>query len=564
MKKKIASLLLATVALATCAFGACGTQEVVDNSDPTQITMFGWSISSINTAKRTNSPLYAKIKENTGVDIIPKATSSATYDEAINKMFNAGELTDMFIAYGPEKTVQYSKMIEDEAIVPVSDYVSETRYPNLYKHLQQYDFLKDNLYYSQGKHWSIPTNFSLEHTMYIRTDWLDNLNQTEKLTRILTEELGHMPSAQELEDNKFKKPTDLVEFYRVARAFTKYDPDGNGRDDTYGYTGTSDMWSDNWIQIAFSGGYQMMVDDGTGTYTASSITDGAQKAMAFLNRMQQEGIMHPDWQTDTFDKKEQKFCQGKVGMIECHAWYNNVISGFRSANPKYSIEEASAIIEMMDPPAGPDGKYGISGHPNFWTVVCLSSNMSEAKRENALKLMDYLYSEEGQNLFVYGIEGVHFKVENGEKVSLMGKDTTGFNYTVSTYDACYPMANFCNWTANYFSPFATNSDKIVAQMTRAKEYSTYNDYPFLQTPLYVENWESMENYAEECFIDFITNDKYYDSSAYSSGVVTWDNLVNISSSYQTEWNKYKNKYLGDYNGQKTIDEYNKYVTELGK
>ena len=130
--------------------------------------------------------------------------------------------------------------------------------------LKKYDFLAANVSYSQGKHWSIPVSHTLEHTLYIRKDWVDNLNKPAKLTAILTEELGHAPSAQELNDNRFVYPTTMLEFYRLCRAFTLYDPDDNGLHDTFGYTcgAGENFFSDCWIFEAFGAGYQRMVTVG--------------------------------------------------------------------------------------------------------------------------------------------------------------------------------------------------------------------------------------------------------------------------------------------------------------
>ena len=557
MKKLTKALVCVAMAVFLCLpAAACGGGQ----GDPDQLSIFGWSLASVQTAQKTNTPIYAKIKKNTGVDLKVHSVNSAAFDEALNKLFNMRELTDLFITYGPEKPALYEKMIKDGAILPVSDYVSESKYPNLHKHLQQYEFLEDNLYYAEGKQWSIPTNHSLEHAIYVRQDWIDNLNQPEKLRTILTEELGRTPTEEELETMKFKLPDTLLEFYRLARAFTKYDPDGNGQHDTYGYTGASDMWSENWIYIAFSGGYQQMVPNGEGGYTSSDASEGAKQAIAFINRLHNEGIMHPDWQTDTFSDKQDKFCQDKVGIIEAHCWFNNIVTGYISAHADQSIEEASGRIAMIAPPAGPDGTRGILGHPGFWTAVCINANIGEAKIEKALTLMDYLYSPEGQDLFVYGVEGENYKVENGEKVSLMGKNASGFNYTVASYDAAYPLSAFCNWTADYFSPFATNADKIIAQMEAAKAYATVEEHPMVQTPLYVKNFEGMISFAEESFMDMITSESNYREPA--GGEVTWENLYSYNAAFNESWNAYIDKYMGDYQGKATIDEYNEYIRNI--
>ena len=48
-------------------------------NDDSTLTIYCWSISSINTAKKTNSPIYQKIKENTNADIIAKTINSSAF-----------------------------------------------------------------------------------------------------------------------------------------------------------------------------------------------------------------------------------------------------------------------------------------------------------------------------------------------------------------------------------------------------------------------------------------------------------------------------------------------------
>ena len=84
-----------------------------------------------------------------------------------------------------------------------------------------------------GKMYMIPPVWTQEHTMFIRMDWIENLNK--KLAAILVKD-GVISNEISMTDAiyetyKFTVPQDLMEFYRLCRAFTLYDPDGNGKDD---------------------------------------------------------------------------------------------------------------------------------------------------------------------------------------------------------------------------------------------------------------------------------------------------------------------------------------------
>lgn len=561
MKRSIKSVLAGFMCavILPSAF-ACGGGSA--GGDANELTLFRWDFSYVNTAKKMNSPLYKAVSDAIGgVELTAITTGSDTWEDTITRRFNTNELPDLFITKGPESPDLYYKMIRDEAIVPVSDYVSETEYPNLYRQLQKYDFLKENVYYAEGKHWSVPINWSLEFAMYVRTDWIDNLNKPEKLTEILTDELGHTPSAAELEAGKFKQPDDLVEFYRLARAFTLYDPDENGQNDTYGYS-SSDCYTDNWIYEAF-GGYNHMIAAGDG-YTNSSVTEGNKKAVAFINRLISEGIMDPDWVTNNVDDKQTKFMQGKVGMMLAHTWYNTILTGFMAANFGETIESATAKIDMIEPPAGPDGTRGVKGHPDFWTVICINADMGEAKIAKALELLDFLHSDEGLDLFLYGIEGIHYEEdESGEKVSKMGQNSKGFNYTLLSYERATVLGTYAWWTSDYFSPYATNADKIIAIMEKAKEYNTYDDVPYLQTPKYVEYSDSLQEFYETSITNMVRDKSFYSGEYSARGKVTWDNLIIVNDSLDNAWAAYTREYLDDYHGQEVIDEYNEYAKKLG-
>ncbi len=568
MKMKKGTIFLCALLAAACALSGCGKRQ---KSSESELTLFRWDFASVASARLSKTPLYRAVKEKIGVDVVAKTVGSAGYMTSLNKQFGTGNLYDMFITYGPEQPGLYSKMIADEAILPVSDYVTASNYPNVYRQLQKHDYLAKNVGYAEGKHWAIPVNLDLEHALYVRIDWIDNLNKPEKLRQIVADEQGISVSsvtAAQLESEKFTVPETMADFYRLARAFTQYDPDGNGQDDTYGYSSNKDGWSDNWVYYAFGAGYDNMHGSEETGYHPSWIEEGTKKGSAFLARMAAEGIMDPDWLVDDFDQKQNKFAQGKIGMMEAQVWFNNIVRTMVAANPSYTIETASKKVCMAAFPAGPGGASGICGKPDFWTVVCLNSQMSESKREKALALMDYLLSDEGQDLFVYGIEGVHYKVEDGKKASLMGKDSQGFSHTVSTYDNCAPLGTFGSWTNDYYSPYATNSDKIIAAMETAKTYNRFDDYPFLQTASYRDKWEDISATALSTVMNFYNpnNAKKFMPASYAKTgrpQNTDASLVVYNDTFEAAWNAYVQKFNRD-GGAVITTEYNEAVKTAAK
>ena len=584
MKKKLSKIISAvmTCLFVLSVFPACGTPgteigkggRVIypggEGMDDNKLTIFRWNFSGVNSARKSNTEIYKILKEKAGMNLYASTAGASDWQTKLNTMFATQMLPDIFVSMGPEKPKIYSDMIDDGVLICVSDFVSETKYPNIYNQLQEYDFLASNPYYSNGKHYSIPVSHTLEHTMYIRLDWIENLNEESKLRSIIADEQNISESqvtSEMMETWKFRVPENLLEFYRVCRAFTLYDPDGNGKDDTYGYTsaGGDDLFADSWMFIAFDGGYNYMIDpDGDGRYEASWTADNTKKAISYFNDLYKSGYVDPSWYENSTDDKQMAFAKGKAGIMEGHAWYNTIVRGYISANTtatsKPSIEEASSRIGMFTPPAGPDGTYGISGNPYFWTVTCLNAGMSDEELTAALSLIDYMLSEEGNDLLIYGVEGVHFEYDDeGNRVSLMGQASDAFNKTLSEADACAEIASVTNWSTSYLSPYQTNADKVLKVMEEAKTYVKYPDYPFVQTKNSVQYDELLSDFAQqEVFKMICSSDIWAGTKVFSNGwkiPTEWSDIGVVSNSLESAFASFRSSY-NNQGGSVVEDDYN--------
>lgn len=577
---KIIVVIIATLLLLTMLVG-CGRQTIIgddgrviypggDGMDDNKLTIFRWNFAGVNSARKSNTEIYKKLKEVAGMNIYASSASAGDWKTKLNTMFATQMLPDIFVSMGPETPKIYKDMIDDGVLICVSDYVSETQYPNIYNQLQKYDFLANNMYYVNGKHYSIPVSHTLEHTMYIRLDWLENLNKPEKLRQIIADEQGISESSvtdKMLEENKFTVPSDLVEFYRVCRAFTLYDPDENGKNDTYGYTsaGGDDLFSDSWFFIAYDAGFNYMVDpDGDGQYESSWTTDNTKKAIAYFNDLYKSGYVDPSWYENSTDDKQTAFAKGKAGMMEAHAWYNNIVRSYISANTtatsKPTIEEVSNKIGMFNPPSGPNGTYGIPGNPNFWTVTCLNAGMSDAELTAALKLIDYMLSEEGNEVLTYGVEGVHYEYdEDGNHVSKLGTAADGFNKVLSDADACAEIASVTSWSTSYLCNYQTNSDKVIKVMDEAKTYVQHADYPFLQTPATVQYEDLLKDYAgQEVFKMICSSDVWVGQRTFEGGrkiPVSFDEIGIVTDNLTKAFEAFKQSYNAQ-GGSAIQSEYN--------
>lgn len=519
------------------------------------LTIANWMLDNFNTGKNEHTEVYNMLEEKAGMPIEANVLGDNDWKTQISTWYNTTMLPDLFVTMGPESADEYKSMIQEGILVPVSDYVDSTHYPNLYNYLKKFNYLRANIPYADGKLWSIPVGWQMEHTMYVRLDWIKNLNN--KIEAVLTAE-GRDPSSmtsQQIEDAKFTAtgPVDLTEFYRLAWAFTYCDPDGDGKNNTYGYTNAAkdDMFTDCWIFEAFGAGYDRMVDsDGDGVYESSYSNDNTKKALAFLNKMVKDGIMDPGFFENDMGGKQDDFTGGKVGMMEAHVWYNVILKSYMGAKgvadpTEAQIAQYAQDIGMFNPPVGEDGKSGINGNPNFWTVICLNAGMSDEELDAALKLFDYLYSDEGQEFITNGTENVHYTVSGGKKVSTFSR-TKGWLNNFATEDGAASIQSICSLSSGYLSCHQDNAEKINAQMNEAKKYAAFADYPFLQPEAYVTYWSAMKTYAQEQFMIIIRDTSISSNADIKNPSFTDLNNLSNGSAFTNRWNSFVDALKGQH------------------
>ena len=239
MKKFNRFLACALSACALTGMVGCGDDEGFDmnetDADVTEITVLGGDMDSYQTdGVDKNTPVYQALKAALGFDVYAMTgVSNTQLPEKIKLFQSTGKLPEIFRIHGPYNSSLYQYLIEEEAILPIDKYVNESTkdvYPNLYAQLQPFEYMKSNVTYANGHIYFVPTYWGNEKALYVRTDWIDNLNA--KLGKILVSE-GVIASESQLtpalqEQYKYKIPTTLTEFYRLARAFTIHDPDNDG------------------------------------------------------------------------------------------------------------------------------------------------------------------------------------------------------------------------------------------------------------------------------------------------------------------------------------------------
>lgn len=535
----------------------------IEDEEVDEISVFKNDWANFTTARQTNSPVYRKLKEKLGVDIEAVNSSASTWEQQESLMQAGGTLPDIYLTNGPDNSYLFNKFIQNGDVLPISDWVSEAHYPNIYNYLKQYNYMRKNIHYSHGKLWYIPSTWHNEKSLYVRKDWIDNLNA--KLDTILVAE-HIVSSASEITDQireqySYKVPTTLVEFYRLARAFTLYDPDGDGQKDTYGYVSESNKDMDSWIYIAYGAGWNQFIKASDGSYTYTDVADGSKFATAFIARMINEGYMSIDSLNLDMDGKQNKLMTNSAGMVFAHNWYTNFASALMENNGWTSAQVREKLV-IVEPPAGETGLHGGHGDDTTWQGFCINKNMSNSRIRKCLEFYDYLLSDEGYDLLKYGVEGVHFtRNEDGSfKESLLPVDErTGLAIDLRYVDSATFLYALVEWTMQYKTECINFSDIVIPRERISERNSSFSDYPSLTTDEYVEYFDDAHKYFLEQIVKLEKDDIAawdHEDANVNWKTFSWTDLKTLPSVFENKWKSIVKTYKTSYNGQSFLDAFN--------
>lgn len=184
--------------------------------------------------------------------------------------------------------------------------------------------------------------------LWIREDWLDNLG--------------------------LEAPKTFDDVITIARAFTKDDPDGNGKDDTYGLGVqqkliTADFGDISGVAAAYGAltiEEGMWLKDEKGNIIYGATQPEMKEALKALQDMYNEGLLDPEFGVKDASKLEEDINQGKIGMAYGANWnswwpYTTILSTHPEAIFKpYPIVSATSKPAKIGVPWPINTYYAIS------------------------------------------------------------------------------------------------------------------------------------------------------------------------------------------------------------
>jgi putative aldouronate transport system substrate-binding protein len=358
-------LLLASSALVF----AGGTQEKGQEA-PTLV----WFTSVQGGREPAESPLFeAEVERLTGVKVkIVKTTED--YSTKLAAMLATGEPLDIvYLGAGDfeslwsqslfeplTKRIEASPVLSDPKVIPQSEW--------------------DRIRRDDGEIYAVFNKFEQGTMPIARKDWMDKLG--------------------------FGEPQDLDGYYKMLKAFTTQDPDGNGKNDTYGigigysiYETTGFFGSQGVIR-----GFQK---DAAGNLYAPHATEAAIPVYEWFARLYKEGILEPNFVTNNSAAFRDLFMTDKTGMTAYWAaWVGLFNQQVKAKNPNSPFEAVG-----LTPPKGPGGRLLLAGADGLMCIPKYSKN-----KDLAFKVMEFWHTYDGNVLSTLGILGHDYNMVDGKYV----------------------------------------------------------------------------------------------------------------------------------------------------
>jgi putative aldouronate transport system substrate-binding protein len=218
-----------------------------------------------------------------------------------------------------------------------------------------------------------------------------------------------------------KVPETLAEFEDLMYKFTRNDPDGNGRNDTYGL-------SDSMMEVVY-GAFGYLPNfwaERDGRLVYGAIQPEMKDALTILAKWYKDGVLHPEFITGEHYgggdwSVSNQFINGQIGVSARGGylyWKPIKQEGEREGA---NITELKAInptavnrLVYGNPPLGPTGKSGIfQGHALHTGFITFGAQMADnpGKMAKALQILDYSIADyDGFLLTRFGVEGKHWRM----------------------------------------------------------------------------------------------------------------------------------------------------------
>ncbi|MEW5816998.1 MAG: extracellular solute-binding protein [Spirochaetota bacterium] len=328
--------------------------------------------------------------KQTGIKVKIIKTSSTDYRTKLASMIAAGEQIDL--AY--LNWDQFDTLVKDNPnlFTPIEDRINKSSVfmnKKLFPDLKGFEAARKDDGHIYGVFYAGVGAPQAGTGPIIRWDWVKKLG--------LVDMVGDPPRA----DAKLT----LDDWYKILRAFAYNDPDGNGKQDTYGITFGHTLY-DATPWFGTLGLQRLYARDKDGKIYSPWTQDAAAPVFEWLARLYREKILEPNFVTNGSGAMRDLFMSNKVGVISYwRNWIHQMNDLVKKERPDSPFEARAFPL-----PKGLNGQAIDRSSPPAFDAIPSNSKY----KDEAFKLLEFFQTEEGAVLGIYGAESFDWNMKEGK------------------------------------------------------------------------------------------------------------------------------------------------------
>ncbi|MEG1775678.1 MAG: extracellular solute-binding protein [Clostridia bacterium] len=496
--KRIMALVLTLALLLSVA-----PASLAEAKEPIKLTVF---FASTRPQNEYTDMTRQYMIDNLGVDVELIQGDAANIKQQLALLMSSGDMPDIV-------RVDYDTWREyaaEGAFADMTPYMD--KYPDIKTYVNDDDMWNYMTVNDQVNGVPCMLNVPSSHISWIRQDWLDNLGMAV--------------------------PTTLDEFTEVMRAFTLKDPDGNGKNDTYGFSCSTYTYLDMLLGAFGASSEDICMLNEDNTITTNAISEQYRKGLTYLRDCYKEGIIDPELFTCTYEQAQAKWGRGEMGIWG--AWWSHSANayarfGFGELQPK-------AKVTAIKPAVGENNQSGVFGTSQIDSVVGVSYLCEGEKLDAAMRLINFQATDYGFLTVQFGVENEFFTWDpQTKKITWYwgvdgGKSKSGYEVTDME---CYKFLFHEALQASSYElgDLEDQKQRVLGSNMRFEEPTYDNLFFYVRSDEYAEYSAELKSYFLSSMISFVMGEK----------------------SLETDWDEYVKTYLemgGDKVRQSLLTVYN--------
>lgn len=376
-----------------------------------------------------------------GIDLEINQLDHSSYTDGVGRLFASGDYPDV-ILLNASMYNEYARtglLWDMTSAYDNADFQERMVLPQVNLNLR-----------IDGKQYGLATGLGGGCITYVKKSWLDAVGM----------------SAEDI--------TDWDSYYAMLTAFAKEDPDGNGKDDTYGVAAAGFLGSEspyiNYLPQFWLDSYPSFTQDENGTWYDGFNTQETKDALIRLQTAYADGVIDPESLTmQTKSVREKWWSEDQSGSFGAFTywagyWNDNLVENMTNNGIDSELVRLEPLAEM-------DGY--INRESPMYCII--DDGDGDDSREQAIFDAFFETMFDGgtvQMLWVYGAEGVHWSTEAEEFTTGEGDSLKEYKYSDGEFHLkLNPGDTTTVWKKNAIDPSSmicslTNGYETASDLTK--------------------------------------------------------------------------------------------------